>query len=360
MDYSVQHFKVGFGSDNHSGVHPDLLAAMQAVNIGHAPSYGTDHISQLAEREFQKQFGLSAQTFFVFNGTAANVLALRAMTAPYQAIIASDHSHLHWDECGAPEFFTGSKLLLCKTVDGKITPDSLTPHFVRKGDQHYAQPKVLSLTQPTELGTVYSKAEMHALISIAKANGLLVHIDGSRISNAAMHLNLGFAEFTTNLGVDVISFGGTKNGFMFGEAIVCLNSNLAPSLKYIRKQSAQLPSKTRFVAAQFLAYFQNNLWQHIAQHSCSLAQQLRTELAAIPGIQFLTPTESNAVFVFLPRPIVKKLKEKFFFYVWDETTFSCRLMVSWDTQPSDITAFIHETKHLLSQLNTSPPSSELK
>lgn len=340
-------FKIGFGSDNHSGVHPALINAIADVNHGHAPSYGTDPITQAAEQEFKKHFGPNAQTFFVFNGTAANVVALRSLTAPHQSVLASNHSHLHWDECGAPEFFTGSKLLLCDTRDGKITLESLRAYFIRRGDQHYSQPRVLSLTQPTELGTVYSLSELRALISLAKENGLLIHIDGARIANAAVQLGLSFAEFTTQLGVDVVSFGGTKNGLMFGEAIVCLTPSSAQSMKYLRKQSAQLPSKTRFVSAQFLAYFHQDLWHQIASHSLQMAKYFRQQLEQIPQLRFLTPTESNGVFVELPQSVVKKLKEKFFFYVWDEKTFACRLMTTWDTQQKDIDAFVVELQHLL-------------
>ncbi|MFN8943430.1 MAG: threonine aldolase family protein [Pseudobdellovibrionaceae bacterium] len=346
MDTS-RDFKRGFGSDNHSAVHPLIFKAIENVNIGHAPSYGTDPVSQDAEAEFKKHFGPKSQTFFVFNGTAANVIALRALTASYQAVVASDQSHLQMDECGAPEFFTGAKLLLCGTNQGKILPEEMLKHFIRWGDQHYSQPKVLSLTQPTELGTVYSLEEIKNLIQLAKAKGLFIHMDGARIANAALHLGKKFSEFTTDLGVDIVSFGGTKNGLMYGEAVVCLNAEAAKSMKFLRKQSAQLPSKTRYVAAQFLAYFQNDLWQEIATHSCSMATYFRIELSKIPGIQFLSPTQSNGIFVYLPKPIIKKLKEKFFFYVWDEKTFSCRLMTTWDTQRSDIDDFITELKLLM-------------
>ncbi len=342
-----ENHKICFGSDNHSGAHPKMMKALEAVNYGHAPSYGTDPLTKAAEDEFRKHFGSHAQTFFVFNGTAANVISLRALAAPYQSILASDQSHLHWDECGAPEFFTGAKLLLCPTQNGKITTDKLTDHFVRRGDQHYSQPRVLSLTQPTELGTVYSIDELKSLISIAKEHGLLIHIDGARLANAAVHLGVGFADLTTQLGVDVVSFGGTKNGLMFGEAIVCLTPASAHAMKYLRKQSAQLPSKTRFVSAQFLAYFQNDLWSEIASHSVTLARYFRKQLEQIPSLHFVAPTESNGVFVKLPQSIVKKLKDKFFFYVWDEKTFSCRLMTTWDTQQSDIDAFVTELKSLL-------------
>ena len=345
---SFQHeFKPGFGSDNHSGVHPALMQALLDVNHSHAPSYGTDPVTHAAEEHFKKQFGPRAQTFFVFNGTAANVVSLRSLVRPHQSIVASDQSHLHWDECGAPEFFTGSKLLLCNTHHGKITPESLQSHLVRRGDQHYSQPRVLSLTQPTELGTVYTVSELKILIALAKENGLLVHIDGARIANAALQLKASFAEFTTDLGVDIVSFGGTKNGLMFGEAVVCLTPEAAQSMKYLRKQCAQLPSKTRFVSAQFLAYFQNDVWREIAMHSLQMAQELRKQLETISALQFLAPTESNAVFVQLPQKIVKKLKEKFFFYVWDEKTFSCRLMTTWDTNQNDINGLVTELKHLL-------------
>jgi threonine aldolase len=336
----------GFGSDNHSGAHPKILEAILTANQGHAPSYGTDEITKNCLQIIKNNFGTATEAFFVFNGTAANVLCLRAGLQSYESYLASDQSHLHWDECGAPEFFSHCKTLLLPTVDGKIDFSQLPRSLPRKGDQHYAQTKLLSLTQPTELGTCYSLSEMKSLISWAKANHLFIHIDGARLSNACWALGCTFKELTTDLGVDLVSFGGTKNGFLYGEMVLVLNPTLQKNFQWIRKQSAQLPSKSRFIAAQFLAYFDQDLWKDIATHSCTKAQKLAREIEGLPSMRVLYPVESNAVFVHFPRPWLKELRKDHFFYVWDEAQFSCRLMTSWDTKDEDLLKFIEKAKHL--------------
>ncbi len=329
----------GFGSDNHSGVHPKILAAVAQANEGHAPSYGTDDITQECLKSFRRLFGEKSQCYFAFNGTAANVLCLRAAVKPYESYFTSDQSHLHFDECGAPEFFSHAKTLLLPTHDGKILRQDLDSALIRRGDQHYAQPRLISITQPTELGTTYSFEEIRSIVQWAHKNQLYVHIDGARLANACAHLNCEFRDLTEALGVDLVSFGGTKNGLMFGEAVVLLNPQLQKDFVYIRKQSAQLPSKSRFIAAQFLAYLENNLWLDIAKHSCQMARTLETHLGAIDRIQIMHPVQSNAVFVQIPQKWISDLRKKFFFYVWDERTFVCRLMTSWDTQDSDLIEF---------------------
>ena len=336
----------GFGSDNHSGVHPDILKSFAEANIGHAPSYGTDEWTAKAEKVFQNHFGVDTQVFFVFNGTAANVTALKAMMSSYQAVLCSDISHMNMDECGAPEFFTGGKLIAVPSVDAKISVAILEQYFSRRGDQHASQARVLSLTQPTELGTTYTTQELRELIAWAKSKELLVHIDGARLANAAYHLKLGFKEFTTDLGIDVVSMGGTKNGLMMGEAVLFLNKSLAKDFKFIRKQAAQLPSKTRFISAQFLAYFQDDLWRKIAAHSSAMAQLMYQHVKDIPGIEVRCAPESNAVFAKIPKAWLKPLRQHFFFYVWDEKTFECRWMTSWDTQEQDILDFAKKLKEL--------------
>ncbi|WP_295905923.1 threonine aldolase family protein [uncultured Bdellovibrio sp.] len=338
--------KRGFGSDNHAGVHPQILASLAEANVDHAPAYGTDEWTEKALQEFKKQFGPDAQVFFVFNGTAANVTALKALTESYQAIFCSDVAHINVDECGAPEFFTGAKLIALPSVNGKISVADLEKAYIRRGDQHYSQGQVLSITQPTELGTTYSIEELKALISWAKEKKMHVHIDGSRLSNAAAYLKKTLKEITADLGVDAVSFGGTKNGLLMGEAVVFFNKELAQNFKYIRKQSAQLPSKTRFIACQFLAYFQNNLWQDIANHSCAMAQSLYDAVKDIPGVSVREVPQSNAVFAKIPSSWVKPLREKYFFYVWDENTFECRWMTSWDTRKEDIDGFAAALKEL--------------
>nr|BFD66696.1 low specificity L-threonine aldolase [Bdellovibrio sp. HAGR004] len=338
--------KRGFGSDNHAGIHPRILESLLAANTEHAPAYGTDEWTEAAVAEFKKQFGPDAQVFFVFNGTAANVTALRALAKPHQSVFCSDVAHIHVDECGAPEYMVGCKLLPLSSVNGKLQVETLEKAFIRRGDQHYSQTQVLSLTQPTELGTTYSVQELKDLIQWAKARKLYVHIDGARLSNAAFFLKKTFKEITTDLGVDIVSFGGTKNGLMMGEAVVILNKDLAADFKYIRKQSAQLPSKTRFIACQFEAYFKNNLWQEIAAHSYEMALYLYESCRNIPGVSVREFPQSNAVFATIPSHWVKKLREHYFFYVWDENTFECRWMTSWDTQKQDIDGFVQLLKEL--------------
>lgn len=336
----------GFGSDNHSGVHPGILEGLLQVNQGHAPSYGTDTWTEMAEELFRQNFGSQAQVFFVFNGTAANVLSLRASTRPYQAVFCSDVSHLNVDECGGPEFFTGCKLWVLPSVNGKISVEDLKKNLVRRGDQHFAQMTLVSITQPTELGTVYSIEEVKAIVKWAHENKLHVHVDGSRLANACVTLDKNFKDLTTDLGVDIVSFGGTKNGLMMGEAVVILNPQLAKDFMYIRKQSGQLPSKTRFISAQFIAYLRGELWRKIATHSVQQAQSLYKAVKDISGVEVTQPVQSNAVFAKIPKAWVAPLKKEKFFYVWDENTFECRWMTSWDTQESDIQSFANKLKEL--------------
>ncbi len=339
--------KRGFGSDNHSGVHPEIMQALIAANAEHAPSYGTDDWSQKAEIKFREHFGAETQVFYVFNGTAANALALKTLAQTYESVLCTDISHINVDECAAPEFFFGGKLIPIKSKNGKLTPSDLEPHLIRGGDQHFSQPKVLSITQPTEIGTVYSYEELKALCDFAKLKNLFIHIDGTRISNAALRLELPFKQFTTDLGVDLVSFGGTKNGLLFGEALLFLKKDAAKNFKFIRKQAAQLPSKSRFLAASFERYLTHSLFKKIAQHECQMAELLYQGLKEIPQVQVTQARESNAVFAILPRPWIKVLRQEFFFYVWDEATFECRLMTSWDTQEQDIHEFIKKIRSLL-------------
>lgn len=339
----------GFGSDNHSGVHPEILQSIINCNVDHEPSYGTDQYSEVAIKNFKKKFGESTEVFFVFNGTACNVLALRFLVNRFESVLCSDVSHLHVDECGAPEFFAG-KLISLPQQNGKINLQTVKDSLIRKGDQHFSQIRCLSLTQPTELGTCYTLQEIKEFVDWAHANQMYVHLDGARLVNATRFLKCTLKEMTTDLGVDVVSFGGTKNGLLFGEAILVLNPILAKKaqadLKYIRKQSAQLPSKTRFIAAQFSAYLQENLYQRIADHSCQMAEILFQGLKKIPQIKITCERQSNAVFATIPQPWIKKLREHAFFYVWDEKTFECRLMTSWDTTTEDIQKFIKTAEEL--------------
>ena len=339
----------GFGSDNHSGVHPELLNSIIAHNEGHAPSYGTDESSVRAIAQFKKHFGPQTEVFLVFNGTASNTIALRFLTKRHESVICSENSHLHMDECGAPELFVG-KLITVKAHEGKMRLADLKVSLQRRGDQHYSQSRVVSITQPTELGTCYSLQEIKEICDWAHAEGMKVHIDGARLTNALVTLNCTFKEMTTDLGVDIVSFGGTKNGLMMGEAVLVLAPDLVAEakvqLKYIRKQMAQLPSKTRFIACQFERYLESDLFLDIAKHSCAMAQKLYESASQVRGVEVTAARQSNAVFAKIPKAWVKPLKEKYFFYVWDEHTFECRWMTSWDTTAAEIDGFVDQLRHL--------------
>lgn len=336
----------GFGSDNHAPVHPKILAAMNDCNQGHSPSYGTDPWSQAAMKQFQWLFGKSTESFFVFNGTGANVCALKACLRSFESVICTDVAHINVDECAAPESVGGIKLVPVPHVNGKLTPQAIESCLVRGGDQHFAQPRMISITQPTELGTLYSLDEIRDLVQVAKKNRLLVHMDGARFANACVALGQEPAVLTTEIGIDILSFGGTKNGLMFGEAVVVLNPELAVHFGFYRKQLMQLPSKCRYVAAQFLAYFQEQLWIEIAQHSLNMAQQLKTAVKDIPLVEITQSVQSNAVFAKVPKHWVKPLRNECFFYVWDEKTTECRWMTAWDTQSDEIERFTKTMRSL--------------
>jgi threonine aldolase len=338
-----------FGSDNHATVHPRIIQALSEVNLQQVPSYGTDHWSNELNNTFKREFGPQAESYLVFNGTAANVLALRSMVRNYQSVFCTDISHLFRDECGAPEVVAGVKLIPIPSSNGKLTVEALEKHWVRRGDQHFAQTQGISITQPTEVGTVYSLVELVELIQWSKLRKLKIHIDGARLANAAISLGTTFREFTTELGVDVVSFGGSKNGLMVGEAVVFCNPSLAEDFQYIRKQSLQLPSKSRFLAAQLLAYLNEGLWQELAGHSLAMAKDLSEQVKSIPGLKIQYPVDSNALFPSIPRAWIKPLREKYFFYVWDEKETVCRWMTSWDTTQDDVTGFVREINRISQQ-----------
>lgn len=320
------------------------MKALNDCNAGHVPSYGSDPWSEKAVKIFRAHFGAQAEVFFVFNGTAANMLCLRALTLPGQAVLCSDVAHIHADESAGPEFFIQGKLRPVPSVNGKITINALEEEWIRRGDVHYAQASVLSITQPTEMGTVYSVAEVQALVEWAHARGVHVHMDGSRIGVAAESLGVPFRAFTTDVGVDMVSFGGTKNGMMGGEAVLALNPKLGRHLSVLRKQAGQLPSKSRYLAASFIAYLENDLHRRIARHAIDLAQRLAEGLRGVPGVEITEPVQANAVFAKIPRDLYKKWREDFFFYVWDEKTWECRLMLSWDSTAEDVDDFIRRGK----------------
>jgi threonine aldolase len=341
----------GFASDNQAGVHPDVLAAIAAANHGHAASYGHDAGTERVQERFREHFGEAAQAFPVFNGTAANVLALRAACRPWEAAICTEMAHLNVDEGGAPEAIAGVKLLCVAGLDGKLTPELIAgPALARRGDEHQVQVRVVSIAQSTELGTVYSVEEVAALADAAHAHGLVLHVDGARLSNAAAALDLPLRALTTDAGVDIVSFGGTKNGLLGAEAVVFLNAELAEGFLYLRKQSLQLASKMRFLAAQLDALLTDGLYLRLAAHANAMATRLAAAVDPLPGVTITRPVQANAVFATLPPGATERLQERFAFYVWDEGSGEVRWMCAWDTTPEDVDAFAAAAAEILSAL----------
>ena len=338
----------GFASDNNAGIHPAILKSIGDVNTGHEKGYGDDPYTAEAVDLFRKEFGSDTEVFFVFNGTGANVLGLSSLTRSYHSVICAGTAHIHTDECGAPEKFTGCKLLAVETPDGKITPDSVRPHLHGFDFEHHAQPRIISISQVTEMGTVYRPEEIRALADLAHHHNMYLHMDGARISNAAAALGISFREFTRDCGVDVLSFGGTKNGMMSGEAVLFFNPGLCRETKYLRKQSMQLFSKMRFISAQFLAYFRDDLWKNNASHANQMAKILEAEIRRIPQVRITQKVEANGVFAIVPREIIRPLQEEYFFYVWDELTSEVRWMTSFDTTEEEIRDFTRLIKKLVS------------
>ena len=332
--------KRSFASDNNAGIHPEVIEAIKAANDGHVIAYGGDEITARAKKLFHKHFGEDVAVFFVYGGTGANTLGLQAITKSFQAIVCADTAHIHVDECGAPEKFTGCKLLLLPTPDGKIRVDQIKPQLHVIGVEHHVQPSVISISQATEMGTVYTVEELRTLADFAHDNNMLLHVDGARIANAAVSLNASLKEITADAGVDVLSFGGTKNGMMYGEAVIFFDQQLGADFKYIRKQGMHLPSKMRFISAQFEALLSDDLWKRNAEHSNRMAQLLATELAKVPQIKLTQPVETNGVFAIVPPEFIPDLQKEYFFYVWDDAISEVRLMASFDTTEEDIERFM--------------------
>jgi threonine aldolase len=332
--------KRSFASDNNAGVHPEMIEAITAANDGHVVAYGDDPFTARAVKVFQKHFGKDIAVYFVFGGTGANVLGLKAMTNSYEAVICAETAHINVDECGAPEKFTGCKLLNIRTPDGKIRVDQIKPFLHGVGFEHHVQPRVISVSQATEMGTVYTKSELKTLAQFAHDHGMLLHVDGARIANAAVSLKASLKEITVDCGVDVLSYGGAKNGMMYGEAVVFLNKQLGENFKYIRKQGMHLPSKMRFISAQFEALLSGDLWRRSAEHANRMARLLGSELAKVPGIKLTQPVEANGVFAVIPEKHIAALQKKYFFYVWNEEISECRFMASFDTSEEDIHEFV--------------------
>jgi threonine aldolase len=328
-----------FASDNNAGVHPEIIRAISEVNRGHAAGYGDDPVTAAAVANFRRHFGDDCEVFFVFNGTAANCLSLKALTDPFHAIICSEAAHIYNDECGAPERFTGCKLIPLATREGKLTVESIRGAFHGIGDQHHVQPHVVSITQATEVGTVYKAEEVRKLAAYIHQNGMLLHMDGARIANAAASQGRTLRESTRDLGVDVLSFGGTKNGALGAEAVVFFQRELAQDFLYSRKQGMQLASKMRFISAQLDALLSNDLWQKNARHSNRMAKLLERELRKISQVKIVYPVEANGVFAKIPRSAIRRIQKRYFFYVWNEEQSIVRWMCSFDTTEQDVTEF---------------------
>ena len=342
-----QNIKRGFASDNNSGIHPDVLKAIEEANVGHVIAYGDDTYTKRAIKKLKEHFGEEIDVYFVFNGTGANVLGMKQVTDSFNSIICAETAHINVDECGAPEKFTGCKLLTVPTEDGKITVEKIKYHMHGFDFEHHSRPKVISITQATELGTVYTSEEIKKITDYAHEYNVLVHMDGARLCNAAVSLNVGLRDITDNVGIDILSFGMTKNGGMNSEAIIFFNKILSKDFKYIRKQGMQLASKMRFMAVQFETLLSNNLWWRNAKHANNMAQILAEKVLEIPQITITQKVESNGVFAIVPTEYISKLQEEFFFYMWDEERSEVRWMTSFDTTEEDILKFVKELKHIV-------------
>lgn len=342
--------KRGFGSDNHSGISPEVLKAIAEANVDHALAYGDDEYCARVEKLFKQQFGEQAVVSFVFNGTGANTMAIDAMVRSHEAVICAETAHVNVDECGAPQRIVGCRLLTVDTPDGKLTPELVMMRMHGFGFEHHSQPKAITITQSTELGTLYTINEIKALAKLAHEHDMYLHMDGARLANAAVALNCTFKEMTTDAGVDIVSFGGTKNGLMIGESVVFLNPVLAKDYKYRRKQGLQLCSKMRFLAVQFEAYFKDELWRKNAEHSNRMAQMLYNAVKGIPQVKVVYPVQVNGVFAQLPRKVWTELQKQYFFYDWDLDKDVVRWMCSFDTTEEDINDFVKTLKSLVSSL----------
>lgn len=330
----------GFASDNYAGTHPEILAALALANGGHQVAYGGDDYTEHLQRVIRSHFGPRAHAYPVFNGTGANVVALQALTDRWGAVIAAESAHINVDEGGAPERVGSLKLLTVPTEDGKLTPELIDRQAFGWEDEHRAMPQVVSITQSTELGTVYTPDEIRAICDHAHQHGMLVHLDGARLANASASLDVPMRALTNVPGVDVVSFGGTKNGMLFGEAVVVLDPDAVRRMKHIRKLSMQLPSKMRFVSVQLEALLAGDLWLRSARHANSMAARLAAGVREVPGVEILYPVDANAVFARLPHEVSERLQKRYRFYFWDERAGEVRWMCSFDTTEEDVDGFL--------------------
>ena len=344
--------KRGFGSDNHSGISPEIMEAIASANVDHALAYGDDEYCEKAVQLLRQEFGAQSNVYFVFNGTGANVLNIDAMCRSHHAVVCAETAHINVDECGAPQRIVGCRLLTVPTPDGKLTPELVKTQLHGFGFEHHSQPRAISITQPTELGTLYTLDEIRALADLAHSHDMYLHMDGARLANAAVALGCTFRQMTTDLGVDCLSFGGTKNGMMIGESAIILNPALDVELKYRRKQMAQLSSKMRFMAAQFEAYLSTGVWRRNAEHSNRMAQMLCQSLREVPQAKVVYPVQANSVFVQLPNKVWNALLDDYFFYLWDEATDVVRWMCSFDTTEEDIHNLVQALKKRLADYSS--------
>jgi len=327
-----------FASDNSATVHPAIMEALARANTGHAIGYGEDEVTKEAAAMVRDRFGSRAKAFFVYSGTGANVIGLQSALRSHEGVICTAESHINWDECGAVEKFTGSKLLSVPGDRGRLTGPQVESFLSTRGVVHHTQPRVVSLTQATEMGTVYPVETVREISEICKRHGMYLHMDGARISNAAVSLGIDLAAMTRELGVDILSLGGTKNGLMFGEAVIVWDDELAQRLHFAQKQGMQLASKMRYIAAPFTALFGTDLWRDNAQKANALASELATKVGAIDGAEVVYPVEANGVFVSLPKEVIPLVRDEVFFYDWEPEEGIVRFMVSFDNSPEDIVA----------------------
>lgn len=325
-----------FASDNNSGVHPRIMDAIIKANDNHALGYGDDPWTASAETKIKEVFGDLASPFIVFNGTGANSVALQAVTRPFNSILCASTAHINVDECGAPARMTGCAFVAIPTLDGKLTPELIRPHLINFGVCHHSQPKAVYISQVSELGTVYTLDEVKAIADLLHEHDMYLHMDGARLANACAYLNCSMKAATVDAGVDILSFGGTKNGMMMGESVVSFRPEISVNLQYFRKQSAQLASKLRYLSAQFISYLENDLWLENAKKANRAALKLASVLNQYPQIHFTQKIESNQIFFTIPPEQLEKLQEKYFFYMWNEKINEARLVTSWDTTDADI------------------------
>lgn len=336
-----------FASDNNSGVHPLVMEALNQANVDHAVGYGDDAWTEEAIRKIREEFTPDCEPLFLFNGTGSNAVALQLSTRPYNMILCAETAHIYVDECGAPARMTGCQIRPIATPNGKLTPELVSPHLKNFGEQHHSQPGTIYISQCTELGTIYTQQELKALTSLAHQHGMYVHVDGARLANACVALNLSLKELTVDCGVDILSFGGTKNGLMMGESVIVFNQELKKDALYVRKQSAQLASKLRYLSCQFTAYLTNDLWKKNATHANAMAQMLHDGLKQFPEVSFTQKMESNQLFLTMPRTAIDTLLKDYYFYFWNEAANEIRFVTSFDTTEEDVQSLLCAVKDAL-------------